>query len=519
VSWDGKVTESFTDRLQRAVRNGTGYLEVHDSARERRGWVFLEDRDVVAVLVDGYQPRLARRLTASEFVSVADMGEVLTVTKDEYDPRIAAECVARGLIDAVTMKVVYREFMLSAASFVDEWELGDSQWVAGVPPWEGRSTAVPVPLLVRAMIRRKEHWARLWTQLSVVTIPDRVPVRTGTVDYQPESPDEAAVLWAVNGKRTVDEVAGECGFTRFQTGHLMAALTTKKVLDLFPMNGPRSTSAFLPVEAGYYAASEPFPEVNVPPANVYIGGRPPGQVGTPRSWVVPMAISGPPPPEADPDSAHETTQTAVTVPVTADDPEGNVVTQHIEVEDAGGVVGSAHPPGDDRPVAPVRSGEGAGESQRVDAGEVRLPPTGETVVGLNREPDVGTGTSHWGEGSRPATNLGEFFVNTPARPAAVPDRPPALAGVQRHSLPPLPAITGGPSEFYVVLPSTLPRRPGGVLVTVLTGLPVADHAAEHEPAGWTRRPLGRHRRTRSRSSTSSGKPLPARTLKLNRTWK
>jgi len=142
VSWDGKVTENFTDRLQRAARNGTGYLELHDAARERRGWVFLEDQDVVAILVDGYQPRLARRLTASEFVSVADMGDVLAVTKDEYDPRIAVECVARGLVDEATMKVLYREFMLSAASFVDEWELGDSQWVADVPPWEGRSTAV-----------------------------------------------------------------------------------------------------------------------------------------------------------------------------------------------------------------------------------------------------------------------------------------------------------------------------------------------------------------------------------------
>jgi hypothetical protein len=185
VSWDGKVSENFTARLRRAAHNGTGYLEVHDAARERRGWVFLEDEDVVAVLVDGYQPRLARRLTASEFVSVADMGDVLTVTKGEYDPRIAVECVARGLVDADTMQVLYREFMLSAASFVDEWELGESQWVAGVAPWEGRSTAVPVPLLVTALIRRKEHWTRLWTELSTVTIPDRVPVRTGPAGYRP----------------------------------------------------------------------------------------------------------------------------------------------------------------------------------------------------------------------------------------------------------------------------------------------------------------------------------------------
>jgi hypothetical protein len=278
VSWDGKVTEKFTDRLQRAARNGTGCLELHDAARERRGWVFLEDQDVVAILVDGYQPRLARRLTASEFVSIADMGDVLAVTTDDYDPRIAVECVARSLVDAVTMKVLYREFMLSAASFVDEWDLGDSQWVPGVPPWEGRSTAVPVPLLVSAMNRRKEHWARLWAGLSTVTIPDRVPVRTGSAGYQPETPDEAAVLWAVNGRRTVDQVAGECGFTRFQAGNLMAALMTKKVLDLFPVNDPQSTTNGIPVEAGYYAASEPIPDENVPAEDVNTGGRPLAQV-------------------------------------------------------------------------------------------------------------------------------------------------------------------------------------------------------------------------------------------------
>ena len=335
MSWDGKVTETFTDRLQRAARNGTGYLEVHDTARERRGWVFLEDQDVVAVLVDGYQPRLARRLIASELVSVADMGEVLTVTKDEYDPRIAVECVARGLVDAVTMKVLYREFMLSAASFVDEWELGDSQWVPGVPPWEGRSTAVPVPLLASAMIRRKEHWAGLWTELSTVTIPDRVPVRIGPVDYRPETPDEAAVLRAVDGRRTVDQVAGECGFTRFQTGHLMAALMAKNVLDLFPMNGPRATLDSLRVEAGYYAASQPVPDLSVSAADVYTVARPPDlddpeavRVGSDGHRLSPGS------PEGCPGSTREITHVAVTSPVTADDPEGNVVTQHVQLEDA-----------------------------------------------------------------------------------------------------------------------------------------------------------------------------------------
>jgi len=427
----GKVAENFSARLQSAARNGTGYLEVHDALRERRGWIFLEDQEVVAVLVDGYQPRLARRLTASELVSVADMGEVLSVTKDEYDPRIAVECVSRGLVDAVTMKILYREFMLSAASFMDEWELGDSQWVAGVPPWEGRSTAVAVPLLVNALSRRKEHWASLWTELSAVTVPDRIPVRTGRADYRPDSADEAAVLRSVDGQRTLDQVAGECGFTRFQTGHLMAGLMTKKVLDLFPVQRRRSTDRQpMRVEAGYYPISEPVP------------------------------------PQAHPESTHENTQVAVVDPVAAQDPEGNVVTHEVEVEDAAGVIRGGQAPCGDGPVAPECSG---------------------TVAEVSWEPDLGAGVPGWdepAETSQAATDLGDFFVNRALPSEAVRDVPPVTEAVQQ-SLPRLPAMTGRPSDFHATVGSTLPRGRGGLPITAVAGSPVEEPveepAAPHEP--------------------------------------
>jgi len=258
VNGEGKVTECFADTLQRFVTHRTGYLQVQDTTGERRGRVFLEYGDVVAVLVDGYQPRLARRLTASGFVSAAGMREVLSVVEDEYDPRIAVECVTRGLVVASLVEALNREFMLSAAMTVDEWEMGDSLWVAGVRPWEGRSTPVPVPLLIIAIARRREHWARIWAGHSTATLPDRVPVRTGLAGYQPENADEAAILSAVDGERTLDQVAGECGFTRFQAGHVLAGLMTKKVLDLFPVTS-RPVLDPLPVEAGYFAPSQSLP--------------------------------------------------------------------------------------------------------------------------------------------------------------------------------------------------------------------------------------------------------------------
>lgn len=369
MSWDETATQSFTERLTSVTSNGTGCLELQDAARERRSWVFLDDQDVVAVLVDGYRPRLARRLTASGFVSKADMGEVLTVTKDDYDPRIAVECVARCLVDEATMKALYREFMLSAASAVDEWTLGESRWVAGLHPWEGRSMAVSVPLLVNAIGRRKEHWARLWTEFDLATIPDRVPVRIGPRYYRPEGADEAAVLWALNGVRTLDEVAGECGFTRFQAGHVLAALMAKKVLDLLPAVSPRLSPDSLSVEAGYHPSSQPIP----------------------------------------PDFTPETTQAAVTVPVTAESSEGNVVTQH-----------------------------------------------GEGIINVERPPDR----------SIPGTDLEEFFVKNDSMTAAPNETrsegiEPVEPTAPQPGLPPLPAITGGPSDFYAVLPSTLPQLVGG----------------------------------------------------------
>ena len=478
MSRDGKVIENFAARLQSVAHHGTGYLELHDTARERRGWVFLENQEVVAVLVAGYQPRLARRLIASEFVSVADMGEVLSVTKDEYDPRIAVECVARGLVDAVTMKVLYREFMLSAASFVDEWELGESQWVAGIPPWEGRSTAVAVPLLVNAISRRKEHWATLWTELSAVTIPDRIPMRTGRADYRPDSPDEAAVLRAIDGERTLDQVAGECGFTRFQTGHLMAALMAKKVLDLFPVHGRRCTDSAMRVDAGYYPMAEPVPDLSVPATDVRTTDRPSGRVDPPAPWVVPMTPVFPHSPQAHPEPTHENTQVTAIGPVTVDVPEGNVVHHQAEVEDVVGGAGTTQAFGGEGLVAPERSSGGPDQPQAASLGEEPVAATDETVGELSGEPDSGTEVPGLGEPtetSQAATEPGELFVSSAPPLVAVPDGPPATAVVQQYSLPPLPAFAGARSELHPALPSTPPRGTGG-LPTATPGLRVVDPA-------------------------------------------
>jgi len=417
VNGEGKVTEGFADTLQRFVTKRTGYLHVHDTTGERRGRVFLEYGDVVAVLVDGYQPRLARRLTASGFVSDAGMLEVLSVVEDEYDPRIAVECVTRGLVAASTVEALNREFMLSAAMAVDEWDLGDSRWVGGVAPWEGRSTPVSVPLLVIAMARRREHWAHIWTGRSTATLPDRVPVRTSLAEYEPENADEAAILRAVDGQRTLDQVAGECGFTRFQAGHVLAGLMTKKVLDLCP-DASRPVPDPRPVGAGYFAPSQPLPT------------RETTQGTTQETHVSTPGTNPEPKPEV------------ATGPVAADHPEGNVMITQNEAEEAGGL--DEHQPAESDPAAPTN----ATESNLGDF-FVTLPnPSSEPIT---PEPSAPEPTAP--EPTAPEPNLGDFFVTLP-NPAHGPDHYPPVEPA-RHSLdlPPLPSIGGGASDFYAVPPT------------------------------------------------------------------
>lgn len=441
VIGDGEVTEGFTDRLQEVAGNGTGSLQVQDVTRERCGWVFLEDEDVVAVLVDGYQPRLGRRLTSSGLVGIDDMSQVLTVVKNEYDPRIAVECVTRGLVDAATMEVLYREFMLSAASSINEWDLGTYHWVADATPWEGRSAPVSVPALVNAMARREEHWAQLWKDLSAETIPDRIPVSAGRDgQYTAETPDESAVLAAVDGQRTVDEVAGECGFTRFQAGHLLAGLMAKRVLDLFPVESPRPVPDSLRVEAGYYAPPQPLPgdadagagEPEAQPA-VSNSGEPPAPVAPRHGLVVPLAVPDPIPTQPVMDSPPQDPPSAVG-PVSASNPEGNAVTQHRETE-AASTLNEDDDPGEVDNV-PAPSAEDVG----CDVPGDELPPVDDP-------------------------SLGDFFVNAGPSPLAVPtpdmSEGPAPEGARARALPPLPAITGGPSDFYVVIPSSPQTLTGG----------------------------------------------------------
>ncbi|WP_323791665.1 hypothetical protein [Nocardioides sp.] len=221
--------ETVPGLLSVAATRGTGCVHVVDRGEVRSGQVYLVDGALVAVNVDGFQPRVGHRLRSGGLVVADAFATALAACGgDVRAPGLGQELVDRGHLDAPVLAAVHREITLSAVGAMATWVGTQGIFVGDETTDSFTMEPVAIATVLKAVVRRRQRWELLWGEIAGgLAVEECFPTAAKLPDgVAPLAvPAEAeALLAAMTGQRSVDEVAGECGLTRFETGYLLHAL-------------------------------------------------------------------------------------------------------------------------------------------------------------------------------------------------------------------------------------------------------------------------------------------------------
>lgn len=273
--------ETVPDLLRVAATRGTWCVHVVDRGEVRSGQVYLVDGALVAVNVDGFRPRVGHRLRSGGLVTDTAFAAALAACGgDVHAPGLGQELVDRGHLAAPVLAAVHREITLSAVGAMTTWVGTQGVLVADDTTDSLTMEPVAIDAVLKAVVRRRQRWELLWGEIASglaveECFPTAVALPTGAAPLTVPAEAEA-LLAAMNGRRSVDEVAGECGLTRFETGYLLHAL----------VRAGRAEITARPGAATYGLQVHPVPEYTaVTAVDPAVGGTPEPVVplATPRS--------------------------------------------------------------------------------------------------------------------------------------------------------------------------------------------------------------------------------------------
>lgn len=298
------TTGPFAEALEAAAAEMTsGCLHVTDAAHTRSGRAYLTEGKVYAVHVDGFLPKVLVRLRTGGMLSQEAFDDVLeAVGGDVFATNAAQVAVDRGYIEKDLLNAVYTEITLSAAGAICSW--GDLQARVSRDAQTSALSIAPVSVatLAKALARRREHWDKMWREISDGTdVAHAYPHVDPTHPVEADAPSEVlAVIGACTGDQNLDAVAGECGLTRFETGHVLSVLVSTGAARIAPTPQPPAATGTVTRN------SESVPDVPPLHAPVRLNG-----IIAPPLAVAPLGAVAPamaPRPAGEIAAAHNPTQ-------------------------------------------------------------------------------------------------------------------------------------------------------------------------------------------------------------------
>jgi len=194
--------------------------------------IWFKDGLIYAASLATFQPPLARRLRATGAVEERDFTAIEGLPAEDVATYAVEKLgIARGLLDEL-----HRELLLSTVTHLFDWDSAVWVWEPTVTTARFVTSPMPASLVASAADERIGQWSAVARNFPYVTQPGSVPkagpgwaAKTGGE----VTPELAALLMNVDGKRSVSQIASLCGFTRFEVTRLLAAATADKIL-VFP---------------------------------------------------------------------------------------------------------------------------------------------------------------------------------------------------------------------------------------------------------------------------------------------
>lgn len=215
-----------------AGASATGTLDVEGP--DGRGTLVFRDGHVVGARSPAPAARIGDRLVGAGVLAEETLAEVLrTQARDGAHRRLGALLVERGLVDRDVVTDVVRDQVTDAVFEVVGWTYGAFRF--GPDDVDGEDAEVPLALRVEPLLaevaRRREAW-----QVVARLVPDRDAIPSSTAEAPSEpatlTPDERAVLAAVDGRRTVHELAVDLGYGEFELARVVHALAVRGAVEV-----------------------------------------------------------------------------------------------------------------------------------------------------------------------------------------------------------------------------------------------------------------------------------------------
>jgi hypothetical protein len=224
----------------RAKRSWTGCLSVTDPRTQALADLYLYEGDLYCVAIAGFVPNIVARICAAGIIDEAQLRFIESSTAPEERSSVAGRfCVEQGWLAVEKLAEFNSEYLLAglgAVLAIPKPVIRDQQ---GAVTNSFCSLPAAIDDLLVSVDMRNARSRSLWSSV----VPDSGPRQTVlavTEGLDPGpfvAPELGAFVTAVNGERSVDEVAAACGLTRAEASFIGAALVNEGVLTVVGTTG------------------------------------------------------------------------------------------------------------------------------------------------------------------------------------------------------------------------------------------------------------------------------------------
>ncbi|MDX1674343.1 MAG: tetratricopeptide repeat protein [Longimicrobiales bacterium] len=206
-----------------AMGQKTGCLSVTD--RSRFGQVFFDRGRITYASLVNRRDRLGDVLLRNGDVSADELEAAVRAQDEEPDRRLGQLLVEQGAIDADTLRSAIEHQIEEAIYYLFTWKRGSFQFEAGKTPEPGDILiAVNPESLLLEGARRVDEWGVIEKKVPSMDLIfglDRDRMADADVELTRE---QAALVEAIDGERTVEELAEASGLGEFAVGKALYGL-------------------------------------------------------------------------------------------------------------------------------------------------------------------------------------------------------------------------------------------------------------------------------------------------------
>ena len=234
MSVDGLLTSASLEEVLRDLsrQSATGCLVVRDPAGDDAE-VFLKDGKVYAVAVPGRRAMLGARLMSSGALSPDALADALEIQRNELQGwRLGELLVHLGYVDREVVEALVVEQLQDSLGELLARPYASSKFRRGRKTRQDVAPPSTVPALLDELTSRRERWQRVLEETGGPTGVPELSSAAPSDNAVVLGPPEWAVLCKVDGIRTLERLAADCGMTLFEVGSVVVHLIDAGVVEV-----------------------------------------------------------------------------------------------------------------------------------------------------------------------------------------------------------------------------------------------------------------------------------------------